>query len=261
MGNISNGLPKYRDINEFAKSQNGIKNGWNPEAPPKEVNVKEAMSIYDKIVSDTKREKTLGLLGYGIQGVSALRDLAENANQEYSQPPNDVYNKRIEYKPVDIEPYIAKMEQSEAGYLKYLKETGNGHLIPSLMSMGSQKNELAAKMTEANNQKEVSIAGANAQSDLQTMQINQSLRSDYNKQKFAEMQYRDNSMRSNKSSIFGSIAGMISTGAGATSKELKLEAYKEAIAKGDMQGAYDLIMGMAGVEKKANQTYKYQTEE
>ena len=249
MGNRLNGLPKYRDINEFAKSQQGVRKGWNPGTPSEEVNTEEAMSIYDKIASDTKREKTLGLLGYGIQGVSALRDLAENASQEYSQPPNDVYNKRIEYKPVDIEPYIAKMEQSEAGYLKYLKETGNGHLIPSLMSMGSQKNELAAKMTEANNQKEVSIAGANAQSDLQTMQINQSLRSDYNKQKFAEMQYRDNSMRSNKGAIFGSIAGMISTGAGATNKELKLDAYKKAIEQGDTQLAFAILTDAMNMNK------------
>lgn len=205
-------------------------------------------TFYEKGIEDTKREKMLGLLGYGIQGVSALRDLAENVSQDYSQPPNDVYNKRIEYKPVDIEPYLNKMKESEAGYLKYLKETGNGNLIPSLMSYGSQKNELAAKMTEANNQKEIAIAGANAQSDLQTMQLNQQLRSDYNKQKFAEMQYRDNAIRSNKSAIFGSIAGAISTGAGATTKELQLDLYKERLAAGDIEGARAIAYQMSDLE-------------
>ena len=211
-------------------------------------------TFYEKGIDDTKREKLLGLLGYGIQGVSALRDLAENVNQDYSQPPNDVYNKRVEYKPVDIEPYLNKMKESEAGYLKYLKETGNGNLIPSLMSYGSQKNELAAKMTEANNQKEIAIAGANAQSDLQVMQLNQQLRSDYNKQKFAEMQYRDNAIRSNKAAIFGSIAGALSTGAGAKSKEIKLEAYKQLLASGDVKGAYAMMAEYLGEKQQRNNT-------
>lgn len=202
---------------------------------------KTQQSIYDKIASDTEREKTFGLLGYGIQGVSALKDLHENMSQSYSQPPNDVYNKRIEYKPVDIEPYLNKMQQSEAAYLKYLKETGNGNLIPSLMSYGSQKNELASKLTEGNNQKEIAVAGANAQSDFQAMQLNQQLRSDYNKQKFAEMQYKDAAIKSNKSAIFGSIAGMLSTGAGATNKEIKLDAYKKLIEAGEYAQAAKLF--------------------
>lgn len=198
-------------------------------------------TIFDRITSDTEREKTFGLLGYGIQGVSALKDLHENMSQNFSQPPNDVYNKRIEYKPVDIEPYLNKMQQSEAAYLKYLKETGNGNLIPSLMSYGSQKNELASKLTEGNNQKEIAVAGANAQSDFQAMQLNQQLRSDYNKQKFAEMQYKDAAIKSNKSAIFGSIAGMLSTSAGATNKEIKLDAYKKLIEAGEYAQAAKLF--------------------
>ena len=212
--------------------------------------------ILRKAIANNNKEEIMGLLGYGVQGLSALRDLGENLNQEYSQPPNDIYNKRMEYKPVDIEPYMRNIEQSEAGYLKYLKETGNGHLIPSLMGTATQKNELAAKMTEANNQKELAVNSANAQSDLQVQQMNHQLRSEYEKLRFGEMQYRDNAIKSNKTGIFGALAGMLGTSSEARGNRLKLDIYNKALESGDINTAMSMLYDYAGIDipKKNEET-------
>ena len=190
-------------------------------------------SIIDGLDNTRKREATLGMLAYGLQGLSALRDLNQNANQEYTEPPKPVLQQNIEYKPTDIKPYMDKIEQASAGYLKYLKETGNGSLIPSLMGMETQRNDLAAKITESNNQKEMAVDTANTQSNLQVQQLNQQLRSDYNRQRFAEMQYKDQAMNTNKQGIFGALSGILKTSAGSSSQDLKLRALKEYIKTAD----------------------------
>lgn len=239
---------------------NKLKKGWNFDLYDKETpnestvvvdnNTNKTVvnpvqkSLIDEMDDSRKRESTLGMLGYGLQGLSALRDLNQNANQEYTEPPKPIILSKVEYKPTDAKPYMDKIEQASAGYLKYLKETGNGSLIPSLMGMETQKNDLAAKITETNNQKEVAIRNANSQTDMQTQELNSRLRSDYNRQKFSEMQYKDQAMNTNKQAIFGAISGLLKTYAGNSSQYLKLKAMKEYLETADDKSAWNMLSNM-----------------
>jgi hypothetical protein len=223
---------------------------------------KEAEGLMDTIEKDLKNQKTLGILGYGLQGASAAMDWISNENQPYSSAPKMMIPNRIGFTPTDIDPYNRKMDQTTAGYMKYLKETGNAQMLPSLYGMEDKRNEMYAQVTDANNKGQMQVDATNAQIEGTTNQMNAQLMSDYEKLKLTESQYKDQARRSNKQALFGSLAGIGKTLSGDSSQKLKLKAIKQAIDSGNIQLGMRMIndqfydTGVGASSKREAEYYK-----
>lgn len=191
-------------------------------------------TMWENLKDEQNQQKLFGIGGYAMQGISALNDYVKNSQQPDIIGPSRLIANRIGYRPVDVEPYNRKMDQSVSGYKKYLMETGNANMIGGVVGNAMDKtNEFYAQTTDANNKGVMQVDQFNASSASATDAQNAQLEAEYQKMKMADKAYKDAATKSNKATIFGSVAGIGKTLASNSSQSLKLDVLSKMFAKGE----------------------------
>ncbi len=209
-------------------------------------------SMWDNLESDRKKQTLFGGLGYAAQGLSAVNDLINNSNQPDVPGTPMMIPHRIGYRDVDIEPYNRRMDQTIAAYKKYLMETGNASMIPSIIGdVIGKENEYNAQITQQNNQGRTQVDQFNAQAETQADQVNLQTAGQDKQLQMAANQYKDQAIRSNKQTLFGSIAGIGKTLGGSSSQKLKLDAIQSMITSGQYSQAMASINELLKVNPSA----------
>lgn len=211
-----------------------------PDAPKPVLS--ETEKLFNDYINSNKRNTAMGIAGEGIQMASAIGDYIHNSQQPSLPRPSMVIGTHVPYHPIDTTNYDNKLNEAIAGYKKHLNETGNSHMIPSLIGMEDKRNEMYANVANMNTQDQARVDATNASTDLQTQQVNSNINNEYTKEQIASNQYKDASMRSNKGLFFNSVAGIGANIAGSNENDLKAKLIQHAITTKD-DNLLDMILG------------------
>ncbi len=202
--------------------------GKTPEAK-----LSDADKIIQEFIDNNERNKTMGIVGAGTQALSAAASFISNSNQPHMPRPAMVIGSHLPYNPIDTTSYDKKLDENISEYKKHLTESGNSHLIPSLIGMEDKRNEMYANVSNANNQDKARVDAANANNDMTTQQINSGINNEYTKSRMQENAMRDASKRSNMNLFFNSIGGIGSNIAAADEQTMQAKLIKNAIKNKD----------------------------